>query len=266
VDYIGQNKAAWEEAYDNRSPTWGMDVADRLGREVFPFIQKAIVDEMGAYDFKGRIIGQFCCNNGRELLSLMGTGAAKGIGFDIAENQIAFANKVARQTGLPCEFVACDVLDIDASYWGKFDFLFITIGALCWFRDLDVFFGKVAACLKIGGVVIINEMHPVTNMLRAPGEEGYSEDVKDKLMNPYFGKTWEQNTGMSYITGRPSISRTFVSFSHSMSSIIGAMVGNSLRIRTFREFDYDISGGMFEHLDHQGIPLSYILTAERTRT
>ena len=50
-----------------------------------------------------------------------------------------------------------------------------------------------------------------------------------------------------------------------MSSILGAMTGNSLRLRVFREYDCDIAEGMFEHLAHQGIPLSYLLTAEKTR-
>jgi hypothetical protein len=29
------------------------------------------------------------------------------------------------------------------------------------------------------------------------------------------------------------------------------------------EYDYDIGDGMFQHLDHQGIPLSYLLVAEK---
>ena len=49
-----------------------------------------------------KTIGQFCCNNGRELLSLVKCGRAKkGIGFDIAENQVAFANEKAKELNLP---------------------------------------------------------------------------------------------------------------------------------------------------------------------
>jgi len=261
MDYIKKNKTAWEEAYDSRSPTWGTDVASRLSREKFPFVQGAIVAEIAALDFEGREIGQFCCNNGRELMALMRTGASRGVGFDIAENQVAFANGIAAELGLPCEFVACNILDIDESYHDRFDYLFITMGALCWFQDLGPFFEKASECLRTGGIIIINEVHPVTNMLCAPGEDGFSEERQAMLVNSYFEKVWEQNTGMSYITGKTAISSTFVSFSHSMSKILNAMSSNGFRIRSMREFDYDIAGGMFEHLDHKGIPLSYILTA-----
>ncbi len=263
MDYVQRNKEAWEEAFENKSPTWGEDIVSRIKSEQFPFLQKAIVDELSHYDLKDKVLGQFCCNNGRELLSLMGTGARRGVGFDIAENQIAFANETAKQLGMPCTFIAGDVLEIDDSYTKTFDYLFITIGALCWFKDLKAFFGKVSGCLKQKGIVIINESHPVTNMLCAPGEEGYSEETQNKLVYSYFDKTWEENMGMAYITGKPALSKTFTSFTHSMATILTSISQNGLRIQKLEEYDFDIAGGMFRHLDHQGIPLCYLLVAEK---
>jgi len=261
MDYIQQNKKAWEEAFRNKSPSWGKDIEEKVKAEPFPFLQPAIVDEIDQHDLKAKIIGHFCCNNGRELLSLMKSGAKEGVGFDIAENQIAFANDTAKKLRAPCTFIACDVLKIDEKYNEYFDYLFITIGALCWFQDLGAFFRKVSECLKQNGIVIINEMHPLTNMLCAPGEEGYDEGASNRLTYPYFEKTWEQNTGMSYITGKAAISKTFISFSHPMGTILTSISENELKIKKLVEYDYDISGGMFEHLNHRGIPLSYLLVA-----
>ncbi len=261
MDYIQRNKEAWEEAFGNKSSTWGNDIVARIRSEQFPFLQNAVVQEISHLDLKDKVLGQFCCNNGRELLSLMGTGARKGIGFDIAENQIAFANDTAKQLGLPCSFIACDVLAIDDLYTGTFDALLITIGALCWFQDLSPFFRKVSGCLKHKGVLIINETHPVTNMLSVPGDDGYSEELQNKLVFSYFEKTWEENQGMSYITGKSTLSKTFISFSHSMSKILTSISENGMRLQKLEEYDYDIAGGLFRHLDHQGIPLSYLLVA-----
>ena len=35
--YIEGNKAAWEEALDNRDSSWGADISDRVRNEAYPF-------------------------------------------------------------------------------------------------------------------------------------------------------------------------------------------------------------------------------------
>jgi outer membrane protein W len=60
-------------------------------------LEKALVEELINFDLKGKTIAQFCCNNERELLSLYKMGAVYGVGFDIAENQISFANMTAKK-------------------------------------------------------------------------------------------------------------------------------------------------------------------------
>ena len=88
--YIEGNKAAWEEAFDKRDASWGADITERIKKEDYPFFEKEMVDILRNLHTEGKTIGQFCCNNGRELLSLVKSGkAAQGTGFDIAENQVA---------------------------------------------------------------------------------------------------------------------------------------------------------------------------------
>ena len=95
--YIEGNKAAWEEAFANRDASWGADITERIQKEDYPFFEKEMADILRSIDMEGKTVGQFCCNNGRELLSLVKCGkAAKGIGFDIAENQVAFRSSSPR--------------------------------------------------------------------------------------------------------------------------------------------------------------------------
>ena len=95
--YIEGNKAAWEEAFDNRDASWGADITERIQKEEYPFFNDETKEVLRKLNTKGAVIGHFCCNNGRELLSLVKCGnAKKGIGFDIAENQVAFANEKAK--------------------------------------------------------------------------------------------------------------------------------------------------------------------------
>jgi ubiquinone/menaquinone biosynthesis C-methylase UbiE len=262
MDYTISNKEAWEEAFNNRSEGWGDDIVYRIKNEEFPFIVKDLAIELVNHDFKNKTVAQFCCNNGRELLSIMKFGASSGIGFDIAENMVAVANNTAMKLDVNCKFVATDILKIDEHFYDRFDYIFVTIGALTWFKDLSGFFEKVSLCLKQGGNLFINEMHPITNMLAASGEENYDEEALNKLAYSYFRKEpWIENT-MCYMSDKV-LSKTFCSYSHTMSHIINSIYQNGMHVCKMSEFDYDISG-MFGQLNNKGIPLSYILVSQKS--
>lgn len=261
--YIEGNKEAWEEAFDNRDASWGADISERISKEDYPFFyaeMKAVLKNINTED---KVIGQFCCNNGRELMSLVKCGKAKkGIGFDIAENQVAFANDKAEELNLPCEFKAVNIYDIDDSYKELFDVVIITIGVFCWFADLDRFFSVVAKCMKPGAVIVINEQHPFTNMLTAEGEEQHDPDHRMECRYSYFEHEWTGNDGMYYMTKKKYDSKTFTDYTHPLSEIITGMCSNGIAVTGFQEFDYDISGG-FEDADHSGYPLSMIILGKK---
>lgn len=260
MDYIAANKKAWEEAFENRDKSWGIDIIKRIKTEQYPFFEKEMVSVLKKYPLDNKTIGQFCSNNGRELLSLMQSGAKEGIGFDIAENQVRFANESAKALNSNCRFVAKNILEIGNEFYDQFDLIIITIGVLCWFKDLYAFFEKVSKCLKKDGCLIINEQHPVTNMLSADGDQNYKREMPANITYSYFEKEWIENEGMYYITKKSYKSKTFINYTHSFSEIIGSMCKAGMYIIGLQEFDYDISG-MFEELNHIGIPLSYILEA-----
>ena len=82
--YIEGNKAAWEEAFENRTDSWGADITERIRKEDYSFFNEETENVLKQIRTEGAVIGQFCCNNGRELLSLVKSGKArKGIGFYI---------------------------------------------------------------------------------------------------------------------------------------------------------------------------------------
>ena len=261
--YIEGNKAAWEEAYENRDASWGADITERIRNEEYPFFNEETKDVLKRIHTEGAVIGQFCCNNGRELLSLVKSGKAKqGIGFDIAENQVAFANAKAEELRLPCVFEAVNIYDIDDRYRERFDAVIITIGALCWFDDLNRFFAIVAKCMRPGAVIVINEEHPCKNMLAAEGEELYDPDHRMECRYSYFEHEWTGNEGMYYITRKSYRSKTFTDYSHPMSEIISGMCGSGIVVTGLQEFDHDLTGG-FTALDRHGYPLSMIILGQK---
>ncbi len=194
-------------------------------------------------DVEGKVVGQFCCNNGRELLFRVKNGKArKGVGFDIAENQVAFANQKAEESGIPCRFVATDIYDIGDEYHGLSDAVIITIGTLCWFKDLNRFFEIIAECMKKDAGIVINEQHPCTNMIATEGENLYDPEHKLECRYSYFSHEWIGNEGMYYITQKTYASKTFTDYTHPLPEIIAAMCENGIVITGLQEFDYDISG------------------------
>lgn len=261
-EYMKENKAAWEEAFSHKKEGWGDDNYKRILNEELPFFDPAVVQELKRMDFQGKSVAQFCCNNGRELLSLLQLGPAHGTGFDIAENIIGQAKATAKKAAIGnCDFVACNILDIPEKYKGSFDFVFFTIGAITWFQDLMPLFQKVSECLKKGGVMLIHDYHPVMNMLPIPGEDAFDEKHLNRFAYPYFRKEpWIENHGMDYISGEYD-SKQFTSFAHDFSEIINGICQNRMKIKKLDEFDHDV--GITEVYDHKGIPLSYLLIAEK---
>jgi len=261
--YVAGNKEAWEEAFDHRDPSWGADIVQRVREEEYPFFYEDLKAVLKGLPTEGAVIGQFCCNNGRELLSLVKSGkAARGIGFDIAENQVAFAREKAAELELPCAFEAINIYDIGDQYKEMFDIVLITIGALCWFKDLNRFFEIVAECMKTGSTMVIHECHPCVNMIAAEGEDEYDAAHRLECKYSYFDNVWTGNDGIYYMTKKEYPSKTFTDFTHSMGEIITGMCSNGLVVTGLQEYDYDISEG-FSGAEKQGFPLSMIITGRK---
>lgn len=262
MEYINSNKIAWEDAFENRRSGWGENHWEILAGKTLPFFNKDVIAELKEMELAGKTIAQFCCNNGRELLSAMQLNAEFGVGFDIAENFIEQARQIATKVGRTnCEFVACNLLDIDEAYYNRFDFIFFTIGAITWFQDLNLLFDKVSKCLKPRGKLLINDYHPFMNMLSMPGEEAHDPNNLNSVAYSYFKtEPWIENNGMSYITPEYH-SKTFTNFPHTMSDIINAVIRAGITLQKLSEYCYDV--GLSDVYENKGFPLSFILIGER---
>jgi len=261
-NYLEGNKAAWEDAFEHRKPGWGDDNHEVIKTQRLAFFNPAMQYELEQIDFADKTVAQICCNNGRELLSLAELGIRSGTGFDFAENIIQQAKDTAEKAGIDnCEFVACNIRDIPESYHGQFDIIFSTVGTLTWFDELSWFFEKVEKCLKPDGLILVNDIHPFMNMLPIPGEEPFDQDNLDRVTYSYFrNEPWVENGGMEYMSVAYE-SKTFICFPYTMAELINALADNGLKATRFLEFDFDI--GLTEVYDGKGLPLSFILIAEK---
>lgn len=256
-EYTLANRRAWNEAQTVQAKTRPFDIVEDIKKGNL-HVDRRIFDGV---DLGNKIIGQFCCNNGRELLSLIPLGAKQCIGFDLSDAFVEEADRMARDLGYNCSFIQADVSDI-GTHREYFDLLIFTVGSLPWLKNLNLVFRNAVRMLKPGGIVIVSEWHPFLGMFAMPGEPDYDADNPDRIAYSYFrNEPIVEDNGMDYAGGTSYKSEPFYSFNHPMSEIITAVVSNGLRIVEFSESSEDIMGNIAVCEEKQMIPRSFRLTA-----
>jgi SAM-dependent methyltransferase len=265
MDYFKTNKEAWEEAFGKHRIGWEKEPVSNKLKKDFAFLNQDLVSELKTIKLENKNIAQFCCNNGRELLSIVKSGAESGTGFDIAENFINEANRIATLNSINFNFICINILNIGNEYKEKFDLVFCSIGTLCWFKNLSNFFKTVNFVLKPNGIILINETHPILNIFSMEGEDEYDKNQPEKITYSYFkNDPWIENDGIDYVGNTKYKSKTFTSFSHTFSEIINTMVDSRIQIEKVNEYNYSLDN--FALLDKGKIPLSMIITGKKIAT
>ena len=264
-DISRANQAAFDEA----APVHGKYYFDELlagfrtkGFSCLRGIRKRMLLEHG---IAGKAIAQFCCNNGRELLSLKNLGAGRCVGFDIADDFLAHGKAFAEAGGIECTFECCDVYRIPESYNDRFDIVLVTPGALCYMVKLGGFFEAASRLLKPDGWFFLHEMHPLVEVYF----RGLSARARRPLRSYFDPGPFETTDGLDYYKRKRRRSKPCYFMHHTMSDIIQACIDCGLALETFEEQPQDVSGvfsgGLFRRFQRrvQAIPLSYVLTAGR---
>ncbi|MFP4287192.1 MAG: class I SAM-dependent methyltransferase [Candidatus Izemoplasmataceae bacterium] len=261
-NYTKENKRAWEEAFEKRSKNFDETTLKRLTQNPSSMFTKNLKNALKNDAKNDKILAQFCCNNGRETMAALSFGYQEVFGFDIAENMVHFANQTAQTNHLKATFIAKDLLLLKENLY-TFDTALLTVGALCWFKDLNALFSSIASTLKKGARIIIEDMHPFCNMLAEKEDKLFNKNHPMLPVINYFKDTpWIENSGMGYMTEDYYESSTFISYSHTFSAILNALTNNNFVIKTLVESDID-QANLFGHLDQKGYPLTYLLVAEK---
>ncbi|WBA42433.1 class I SAM-dependent methyltransferase [Hymenobacter canadensis] len=181
----------------------------------------------------GEVVGQrvlhLQCHFGQDSLSLSRLGA-QVTGVDLSDQAIAKARELNAQLGLNAEFICADVYALPQQLHQQFDMVFTTYGVLGWLPDMDRWAAVVAHSLKPGGRLVLVEFHPVVWMF---------DNNFTRFDYSYFNRETitELETG-TYADRAAPIETTSVSWNHSLSEVLGALLGQGLEIRHFDEYDY----------------------------
>ena len=164
MDYIAQNKAAWEyNAYDFWCREAGVP-AERARK-----IVSDPIDALKRYSayfeaYKGVKIANICGSCGKKAVPLAVLGAEVTV-FDISEENRRYALELAEAAGVQLQYEVCDVLRLDMErFEGGFDIVFMEGGVLHYFHEIDLFMGTMHRLLKPYGKMICSDFHPFTKI------------------------------------------------------------------------------------------------------
>jgi len=260
--YTEANREAWNRAVRVMRPQRGESLERDLARPDFSALDRELAAQLAAIGLAGKAVAHFCCHNGIELISILRQGAARGVGFDIADEAVAEARKLAALAGVAAEFERTDVYDIAATHDGRFDLVLFTIGGLCWLPDLPGVFRIAARLLRPGGDLGSSDLHPFTMMLPVPGEEAFHDPYRVEYS--YFtGEPAVSCDGIDYVGHTKYDSTAKYDFPQKLSDVVNALLGAGFSLLSLTEYPHDIAN-LFGHLEKDGkVPLCYLLRARR---
>jgi len=262
--YSEANRAAWNEAMPLHQKAARENWDTAFSQPGYSCIDEIEMQQLMQVGIQGRDIAHLCCNNGVELLSLKNLGAAKCVGFDICDEAILEANQRAQLCAIDCHYIRTDVYDIPPEFDAQFDMIYISIGCFGWLPNLPSFFAVAGRLLREGGVVFIHEGHPFGETL--PVDSDPQTDFL-RITEPYFKKEpYVEYGGLDYVGhSHHDSEKPLYWFTHTMSDILMAMIGNKITITHISEYDVDISN-VKQRVEQAkaSVPLSMILIGKKT--
>lgn len=261
ANYIDINRRSWNNKVEThlKSEFYNLDAFLRGGSS----LNAVELELLG--DIKGKSILHLQCHFGQDTISLSRMGAEL-TGVDLSDKAIAGARMIAHETGSDAQFICCDLYELERHLDRQFDLVFTSYGTIGWLPDLMKWARLISKFLKPDGKFVFVEFHPVVWMF---------DDTFDKVAYNYFNveAIIETESG-TYADRNACISQSFVSWNHSMAEVISSLIGNSLVIEAFQEYDYSpyniFKGSVesepkkyrIEHLNGR-IPMLYSIVARK---
>jgi len=208
-------------------------------------------------DVNGKSLLHLQCHFGQDTLSWARLGA-KVTGVDLSSESIEQAKSLALRLGIKANFIESDVLAFGENNTIKFDIVYTSYGVLSWLPDLNRWAKGIVKSLKHGGEFHLVEFHPFIDLM-----EGYSYFTKNQPEIEKEGTYTENCDGSEMLT---------VTWSHSISEVLSALINAGLTIEHFSEHPYS-PYNCFSNLEYmsglgyqllqlgQNVPLLYSIKA-----
>lgn len=224
-DYINTNRETWNnktavhiasDFYDNEAFLKGKSTLNSIE-----------TDLLG--DVSDKNVLHLQCHFGQDTLSLARLGATV-TGVDFSDQAIAKATEFSKQLRLAARFICCDVYDSKNHLDEKFDIVFTSYGTIGWLPDMNQWASIVSHFLKPGGIFVFAEFHPFIWM--------YGNDFKEVLYRYFKAEPIIEEEMGTYADKNASLHQKTITWNHSISEVVNALINSGLHIDSLNEYDY----------------------------
>ena len=219
MDYIDLNRSAWNKRTGIHFVSERYDVDGFL--KGGSSLKEIEISEVG--DVLGKTLLHLQCHFGLDTLSWARKGA-EVTGVDLSPESIEKANELKAKASLQADFICSDVYDYEYIATPKYDIVFASYGVLNWLPDINGWARIVAKSLKVGGHLHLVEFHPAEGLYS--GDSYFSHDEPDI------------NEGGTYTENCDGETVEMATWSHPLSEVINALIGNGIAIDHLNEFPF----------------------------
>ncbi|WP_106769906.1 class I SAM-dependent methyltransferase [Paenibacillus faecalis] len=224
------------------------DPAKRIGKAL---------DYMGG-NIKDKKIANLLGSNGNTAVALALMGANVTV-VDFSSENEKYALELANAAEIHIRYVVSDVLQLPVEILtGDFDIVFMEHGILHYFLNLNALFQVVTTLLQLGGVLVLQDFHPVTTKLIS--SRGTTANIrKHKITGDYFNTSLEEKeiSFSKFMNDRNNNVQKVLLRNWTLGEIVTSIARNRLYIRLLEELPNQ-SSDVFD----KGIPKSFIILAE----
>ena len=223
------NRTAWDE----RVPAHWASAMYRQHADALRAGGHDLADHIveGLGNVRGKSLVHLQCHMGMETLGWSRLGA-DAMGIDFSEAAIEKAEQFRDELGLDTRFICANVYDIPELVRETFDFVFVSVGSLCWLPDVKRWAGVVAGLLKPGGRLYLNDSHPLCDILDdAESGSGFT------VSWPYLHDDGIiEDCDVTYADGDHRFANArMVDWVHPIGEVVNALIDAGMQIRRLEE-------------------------------
>ncbi|MGZ9585862.1 class I SAM-dependent methyltransferase [Paenibacillus marinisediminis] len=212
-------------------------------------------------DLEGKRIINLLGSNGNKAVALALLGADVTV-VDFSSENERYALELANHAGVEIRYIVSDVLNLPAyELANQYDLVFMEFGILHYFTDLCPLFHVVHSLLNDGGMLILQDFHPVSTKLII--SKGTTANIrKHKVAGDYFDTTLvEKDVSHSKYSDPEYINETDQKVylrNWTLGEIVTAIANEGLTIKVLEELP-NLSSEVFD----KGIPKTFTIAAQK---
>lgn len=181
----------------------------------------------------GKSVLDLGCGTGIFTFLLEQYNPQKIVGIDLSDEMLHIAEQKAKESKSKAEFLLGDAAKAFDYVNAEFDFVFSST-TTHYIENLEMLFGNIYKCLKVGGTCILSVIHPVYSAMypiehgkEFPTDEEWNVRYLDKRKRAYIQPWIEYNDDFE--------NQLSTSYHHTFGDYLNAIIKSGLQVEEISE-------------------------------